>query len=123
LGINHQGKTTNIVMYGPAGSHASLLLNTKGKVESLNNTKPFHVRKGRADLDIQFNKDRPMVYGFKIGDNDIRLITVNTDLADRTWFMDDLGKHYIITGPEYVAGIQQNLSKKGLKIEVEHYWK
>ncbi|UOE47772.1 beta-galactosidase [Mucilaginibacter sp. SMC90] len=122
LGISRQGATTTLVVYGPGGSQAGLQFSLQGKPSAVPGLKPLKITGKQAILNISFDANQPQTYGFKTGLNTIRVLAVNTALADRTWFLDDKGKNYVVTGPEYVSELSVQ-AKGGIKIGTEHFWK
>jgi beta-galactosidase len=122
LGISHQGATTTLVIYGPAGSQAGLQLSLVGKPTPVTGSKPFKITGNQAVLTISFDKDQPVTYSFKTGGNVIRVLAVNSNLADRTWFISDKDKNYVVTGPEYVSDIVVQPNGQ-IKLGTEHFWK
>jgi len=92
LGISHQGNTTTMVVYGPSGSPGDIQLSAKTKPAAMPGSKPVVVKGNKVSIHINFDENHPLVYTFRSGTKTIRIIAVNTALADRTWFLDDKNK-------------------------------
>jgi len=121
LGISQQGNTTTMVVYGPTGSPADIQLSAKTKPVKVAGSKPFTVTGNNLLIHTDFDANQPLVYSFKVGTKTVRILAVNTALADRTWFVDDKTKNYVVTGPEYVAEANTDASGK-VKLNTEHFW-
>jgi beta-galactosidase len=121
LGISRQGNTTTLVAYGPADSNGELWFSPKQNITVLTGAKAFNVQPGKSILKFTFDSNQPVVYSFKCGAQVVRILTVNNSLSDRTWLVDNKGKQYVITGPEYVAETE-TLPGNHEKITTEHFW-
>jgi len=122
LGICRQGKTTTLVIYGPSGSPADLLFSAKSKPVKSAGSKPISIKGNQLSIHADFDENQPLAYSFKSGSRLIRVIALNPVLADRTWFVDDENKNYVVTGPEYISAVHA-AAKGEIKIVTEHFWK
>jgi len=122
LGISHQCNTTTMVIYGPAGSPADIQLTAKTKPLIVAGSKPFTINGNKLLIHVDFDENQPLTYSFRCGTKTIRIIAVNTALADRTWLVDDQNKNYVVIGPEYVAEAHKVANGK-VKLTSEHFWK
>ncbi|MDB5143650.1 MAG: hypothetical protein JWQ66_2363 [Mucilaginibacter sp.] len=120
LGLSKQGMTTTLVVYGPAGSQGQLQLSLISKTVPVVGSKPVTIKRNKALIQFSFNKNEPEVYSFKTGGRLIRILALNTALADRTWFVDHHQKNYVVTGPEYISSIEGD---QQIKLLTEHFWK
>ena len=121
LGISHQGKTTTLVIYGPPQSQADLQLTTADKPVILPGSKPIKVKGNTLLIHTDFDENKPLVYSFRSGTQTIRVLALNAALADRTWFIDDKNKNFVVTGPEYAADLRAT-AKGTVNMVTEHFW-
>jgi len=121
LGISKQGNTTTLVIYGEVGSPGNLLLTSATKPVLAGGSKPISINGNKIGIHTNFDASEPQVYSFKSGTQTVRVLALNTALADRTWFVDDKGKNYVVTGPEYVAELQAS-AKGRIKLNTAHFW-
>lgn len=120
LGASKQGNTTTLVVYGDPKSAAYLQFTTDGAVKVLKGANSFTAAGKKLSLNILFDDQNPVTYVFKIKDQTVRVLTVNTKLAERTWFVDEQKKNYVVTGPEYVGRVTS--ANNNIQIETEHFW-
>jgi len=120
LGISQQGNTSTIVIYGTKGSSADLQMTSQYKATLVAGAKPVDIEGNQISLHTTFEEGKPLTYSFKSGNKIVRVIAVDQSLADRTWFIDDNGKNYVITGPEYVSDLQSINGQ--IKLTTEHFW-
>lgn len=120
LGISRDRNTTTLVVYGSANSYAELLFSAAGKTRYSENAKEFKTVNGQLQLSFQFDPLAPQSYAFTAGNKVIRILAVNTDLADRTWFLQTGKRNFIVSGPEYIGNAV--LVKNELKFSTEHFW-
>lgn len=120
LGIEVQGNTHNIVIYGQGGSLGSLKFSSGKAMQLLSGKKDFLPLANSIVLNVKFDEKQPRVYSFKAGNDMVRIIALSTKLSDYTWFADAGGKTYIVTGPEYLKEIA--FKDKHLQLSIEHFW-
>lgn len=120
LGICKQGNTVTVVAYGPAGSAGDILLTSKVTPSIIKGSKPISINGNKLTIHAVFDAAKPNVYSFRSGKQTVRVLALNTTLADRTWFIDHDNRNYVVTGPEYVAEMQS--SNDHIKVNVEHFW-
>ena len=48
---------------------------------------------------------------FKVGKRSMRILSMPYELAQRTWFLENKGQTYVVSGPEYVSGLQMRGGK------------
>ncbi|MEO6520575.1 MAG: beta-galactosidase [Mucilaginibacter sp.] len=121
LGVCEQGKTTTLVMYGPVGSSGDLQLTSKIKPVLAEGSKPISIKGNQLTIHTRFDAVQPLVYSFRSGGQLIRILALNSTLADRTWFIDAKSKNYVVTGPEYVSELKP-LAKGQTELTTEHFW-
>ena len=107
LGVAHQGATTTMVVYGPAGAHGQLNFHAGATDQIIPLTFPA------GDGTIQSR----VAAG---GTQTVRVLAVNEDMADKTWFVDAGGQEYVVCGANYVgdAGAQNGR----LRVTTERAW-
>ncbi|PUZ29767.1 hypothetical protein DCC81_10105 [Chitinophaga parva] len=120
LGVQKTGHTTTIVAYGKLGSYGDILFQVKGKVTLQNNAADFHVTGQQLALQLTYAAGKPNVYSFHAGDETIRIVALDTQLADRTWFINENGINAVVTGPAYLADIWK--ANGQLHITAEQPW-
>lgn len=121
LGITKQGNTTTMVVFGPTGSPADIKFTSIAKASVLPGSKPLNIKGNEIIVHADFDKKQPLVYVFKAKAQTIRIVALNTALADRTWFVDDKNRNYIVIGPEYVSEVNTNKAGK-VSLTTEHFW-
>lgn len=121
LGLSKQGNTVTLVVYGPAGSNAGLRFSSDSPIEPLSGKEAFSGSAKSTLLNLTFREGAPVVYSFKSGAGFIRIVALDPTLADRTWFADDKGRQYVITGPEYLGDVTAENNR--LRLTAEHFWK
>jgi len=84
LGAATKGKTTTLVVYGPSGE--------TGKLDF-----------GDKQLTVQFPENGPQEQELTTAGHAVRVVAVNTVLADRTWIVRD----YVVCGPTFVSAISE----------------
>ncbi|MGO9114673.1 MAG: beta-galactosidase [Thermoguttaceae bacterium] len=95
LGLARKGKTITLVVYGPAGDNGSL-------------------RFAEKELTVAFAERGPQEQCFTTaGGQTVRVVAVNTALADRTWIVDG----YAICGPAFVGDVRSENGHVSLTIE------
>ncbi len=126
LGISDQGNTTTMVIYGEPGSPAELYFRVRGKAGVLKGVAGFSVTGERVVLQTKFSDGRiPVEYVFRAGGKKWRILVVNSQLADRTWFPEAGGKQLVVCGPAYVAELRvrsDDRQREGVKLVAEFPW-
>jgi beta-galactosidase len=120
LGISTEGNTHTLVVYGPSGSKGELQFSSVNAIHIVAGNQGFTTASKNTDLKITFNDVQPTIYTFKSGAATVRVIAVNTNLADYTWFTETNNKQYIVTGPEYLDSI--SVKNNRLQLVTEHFW-
>jgi beta-galactosidase len=82
LGAATKGRTTTLVVYGPSGE--------TGKLDF-----------GDKQVTVRFPENGPQEQEITTAGHAVRVVAVNTALADRTWIVRD----YVVCGPAFVANI------------------
>ena len=80
LGAATQGKTTTLVVYGPAGE--------SGKLDF-----------GDKQVSVRFPENGPQEQEITAGQHKVRVVAVNRALADRSWIAGE----YVVCGPPFVG--------------------
>lgn len=120
LGIQTQGNTSTIVIYGQPGTPAELYFKANGATVSTG-AGALTANGGDVTLVTMFSADnKPAEYTFTAGGKTVRTLAVNTAVANRTWFIDEGGKRYVVKGPLFAG----QLKKQGNNFELasEKYW-
>jgi beta-galactosidase len=108
LGVDDQGATTTLVIYGKAGEPGELHFTANGAKAldkpSVGNT--LAVTATGVSLQTRFPAQTPLSVAFKANGRTIRVLVMSDDLADRTWFLS--GGQYIACGPDYVGEAQEH---------------
>ena len=97
LGIFPQGKTITLVADGPVGDPVEMSFGII--TGSASGPGPHVMLGGISRLQQQVRAGAPQVYTVQAGTYTIRTLVMSTDLADRTWAVNDK----IIVGPEFVG--------------------
>ena len=58
---------------------------------------------GRLNLSHRFGNGDPTEFTFTAGARRVRVLTVSTSQAERTWFVEAGGQTYVVCGPAYVG--------------------
>jgi beta-galactosidase len=114
LGTTHEGTTSTIVVYGPAGTTGQLTVAglTKDQVQSGIAAGPgakagqdwSEVQDGKSTLKVTFSADAPSNFVYTDGNGEtVRVIAMSDDLADKTYFIDTKPGTYIATGAPYIG--------------------
>jgi beta-galactosidase len=119
LGISIQGNTQTLVVYGPDGSDAALQLSSVNDISTVISGTNVKAAAKTVSINIAF-KNEPQVFQYKSGMTTVRVIALNTLLANRAWFTEASGKSYVIVGPEYLSDIAVKDGR--VQITAEHFW-
>jgi len=103
LGILPQRNTTTLVIYGQPGTPAEAHFQTTSAAKVIRGTPALHVDSAGVMLAAAFPAHGVSDYSFETGGRRIRILAVNDDLADRTWFVDAGAKSLIVCGPSYAG--------------------
>ena len=107
LGMVRGSGQTSLVTYGAAHSPAGLFFSTRGKVTLLKGRGAFVREKGGLRLLFSFSADdHPQEYAFRVHGHTMRILAVNEQMADRTWFVDRGHQKNIVFGPAYAEGFR-----------------
>ena len=124
LGISAQGSMTTMVIYGEPGSPAELYFRVRGKVSvekgggAISGGGALSVKAGMAGSADEVGLQRivlqtkfsdapaPVEYVFNAGGKKWRILVVNRQLADRTWFLESGGRNFVVCGPAYVGELR-----------------
>ncbi len=103
LGIAAQGNTTTLVIYGQAGSPATLHFAVPVGARVPPGTSELRSETGMLALQTQFRPGAPREYLFTVGTRRVRVLAMTDTWAARTWFVDAGGQNYVVCGPDYVG--------------------
>lgn len=118
LGIQQQGSTTTMIIYGDAGSPAELYFSVHGKPLVKSDGGRILVKGDTVCYRSIFSDSAsPAVAEFAVGGHVLRVLSMNRDLADRTWLVEGAGHPYIISGPAYVGEVQVHEGRMSLNTE------
>ncbi|ARS38620.1 hypothetical protein CA265_02545 [Sphingobacteriaceae bacterium GW460-11-11-14-LB5] len=121
LGIARNGKTTTLVVYGRPGSQGSLSLRITGQTKSVGHLK--HLSNGKLhNLQLSYGKDAPLVQDLITGGQTLRILALSTELADRSWFVEEKKQQFVVVGPEYVADFHIS-TNQAITLNTEYFWK
>jgi len=121
LGVTSLGaNNTTIVVHGSAGEPAELRFKADAAtsiVKQPAGKNALSITAGQIVLKTTFPADKPDSYIFKVGNQTVHILAVNSALADRTWFTTVNGVNHILTGPDYVGEITPQAG--GLRVAAE----
>ncbi|MDR3713221.1 MAG: beta-galactosidase [Puia sp.] len=130
LGVARQAGTTTIVVFGEPGSRGGMEFSVKGMARITDGvvsvtpggSSGLSARPGRVDLFIAFSSAlKPAVYSFIAGNQQVRILAMSRELADRSWFVTgESGSTDIICGPAYAGEIKKE--GKSIRIVTERPW-
>ena len=106
LGFWKQGSITTIVAHGQVGEEIQMQFGVTSRAKAPNGT-PVLLG-STAFVKETIKPGAPHASSLGLGGGTVRILTMTTDLADRTWPLDD-GR--IIVGPDYVG---DTIAKNGL---------
>ncbi|HLK59856.1 MAG TPA: hypothetical protein VKU00_25060, partial [Chthonomonadaceae bacterium] len=131
LGIARQGDTTTLViysnptLYSNAGDAAYMRFRVPAEgvkiLRGVNGLDFDPNDKRNVILSSEYPTDEPLEYLFSVGKQRIRILAMGGSLADRTWFVEQGGKQYVIWGPEYLADYDLQAPKPHLIAEAVHH--
>ena len=108
LGISRQGQNTTLVVYGQTGSPAEVHFSATGHLLTLNSRLIGPSGIGDTLTGYAFRTTfgaAPIEANFSVGTQHVRVLAVNSEMADRTWFIQANGANYIVTGPDFVGDV------------------
>lgn len=106
--ICQQANITTIVVNGPIGDGADepLIFRTSGAhVRLIVGEQAMKVSGDTLTLIPRYPEVGAAEYAFQVGKQIVRVLAVNEQAADRTWFVEANGRHYVIVGPRYVGDV------------------
>jgi len=104
LGIDKGNRVTTIVLYGEAGDTGSIYLRVKGNTFITEGRRAFRMQKDIILLRARFPMGgQASVYSLSTDGRLLRVLAMNKELADRTWFLETEGRSAIATGPQYAG--------------------
>ena len=115
LGTAHFGLTTTVVAFGDAGRTDKLLFS--GTAIEPAGTKDTTYRLTIAE---PYSASAPVERNFRAGSQQVRILLLTREQADRTWFQGDPGQELVITGPSYLGAV--DLQDGKLTAEKESAW-
>jgi len=102
LGIARSGALTTLVVYGNPGEPVELHF---AAAHARTAGAGMTVSKAGPVLQTTIPKTVPRLSSFASGSQSVRVLTMPTKMADRTWFLENGG--LIACGPDYVGEVQQ----------------
>ncbi|BDI28860.1 hypothetical protein CCAX7_009110 [Capsulimonas corticalis] len=109
LGMQTQGNTTTMVIYGAPGDPGELQLTGAG-AHSVKAPKDagakVTVNGGSALVQVKYS-DTPAEFVVRFGSETYRIVAVTPDMASRTWLLDWGGKPAVVCGPDYAGEVIQ----------------
>ncbi len=117
LNIVRQGNTTTLVIYGQPGSPAEVSFKLTGAtVQGQLSPQLTAGADGSVTLASAF-RDGPEVRSFTAGTQRIRVLTLDSSLADQTYFPEAGGRTWIVSGANYISDAVVNQGRLNLTIE------
>ena len=104
LGVARHGTLTTLVVYGHPGEPVELHF-AAAHIYAIGAQPGLSVAAGNAVLKTMVPNAAPRVSLFHAGSQTVRILTMRTEMADRTWFLK--GGSLIACGPDYVGDVQQ----------------
>jgi beta-galactosidase len=105
LNIDSGAKETTLVMYGPVGSTGSIAVSSKAALQkgkdgawTSNAAQP-----GISTLTVTFPSAHPELHVLLTNGRTLRVVTMSSELADDTYFIDGTDGNYIATGAPYIG--------------------
>ncbi len=120
FGICKQGATTSIVIYGEPATTANMIFSATASVKILAGKEGMASSKKMIKLHTNFTANSPVEYSFISDGQTIRIIAVSTQLAGRTWFVQNKKDKYVVIGPAYVGDVI--VKNSTCTIETEEPW-
>lgn len=120
FGIQRYGNTTSVFVYGQPKSGGDLVFSLKQNHKLLQGGSSFSAKANTLNLKLNFDSSMPQVYRFLVGGDTVKIIALNKNLANHTWFVDDYKEPFCIVGPQYVGDV--TFSKGEIKFHTERYW-
>ena len=118
LGIVKQKNITTIVCYGDTGNIGKLVFNKDVSQCQLHNN-DINSNRSTNNISFSFPTDGTKELFLNIGKKRIRLLLMNKDMADKTWFVDTSLGRQIIVGAPYLGEFSMKSSGK-FSAEIEY---
>ena len=115
LGVARFGHTTTIVAFGDAGRTDKLLFSGAAIAAEAMKT-----ASSKVTIAEPYSATAPIVRTFRTGSEQVRVLLLTREQADRTWFDGEPGHELVITGPAYLGEVDLQGGK--LKAQVESAW-
>ena len=115
LGVTRFGHTTTLVAFGDVGRRDQLLFSGAAIV-------PEGSRVSTSKLTIAepYSAAAPLVRNFNVGSEQVRVLLMTREQADRTWFAGEPGHELVVTGPAYLGAV--DLAGGKLTAQAESPW-
>ena len=112
LGVARTGALTTLVAYGPPGGPAELHF-AAAHPKLIGRSPGMTVSGAGIVLQATIPKSLPQVSAFQSGGQTVRVLTLPTSLAERTWFLQN--DALIACGPDYVGEVET--TPTGLRLD------
>ncbi len=107
LGVDRAGDTTTLVAYGPAGEPGELRFDAPPGAKTMGAGSVWSTMGTQQTLTLTYPTTGPAEYQLIAGKEQVRVIAVSEELADRTWFVPEGDKTYIVCGPHYIGEVME----------------
>jgi beta-galactosidase len=119
--IAEQGNTKTLILYGEPGSPALLYFNVAPQTAIIKGYEHFRALPGgNLEFSSQIPSSTPEEFTFELNGQRVRVITVNNQMAQRTWFVEADNQNNIVIGPEYAA--ETTMKDNRLNLTTEQPW-
>lgn len=116
LGIVNQKNITTIICYGNVGESSKLIFN-KAVVQS--NKEAKSLLQEANSVELAFPANGVTEYNLKVDGQNVRVLAMNGEMADKTWLVDSKVGRQIIVGAPYLGEFSMKSANK-VYAEVEY---
>ena len=118
LGFARQGDITTLVVYGPAGDKGRLDVATTTAVDNQRAVASGWTEDaGHMVLKVVFPAKAPEVHMLNVGGKKLRVVAMNSEMADDTYFIDAAKGTYVVTGAPYIGDFEPTATAARLTAE------
>ncbi|HEX3800093.1 MAG TPA: beta-galactosidase [Verrucomicrobiae bacterium] len=123
LAIARNGETVTLVVYGQPEKTGRVSLSVEGGVKAgmwkgaSKNFQTELIDGNRLNLKITIPKNGVEEFKLEQGKQCVRVLALNRDLTAYTWIVGATNRQFVVCGPEFVQGIEENGKKISVTIE------
>ncbi|BCM94212.1 beta-galactosidase [Abditibacteriota bacterium] len=119
LGFARQGNLTTVVIYGGVGQGGRMKFSVSGTQKATANSTAWTGTGNGQDwtLNAPFPASGVIEQTLTAGKNKLRVLVMNTDAADKTWFVDTKNGTSVISGASYIGDVTVNGNRVSLTSE------